>query len=48
MWFPVSYGGEFDVRGLFFYKRAMSVALTNGDFHKLDVNSRVAYAMDDK
>jgi hypothetical protein len=48
LWFPVSYGGEFDVRGLFFYKRAMSVALTNGDFHKLDVNSRVAYAMDDK
>ncbi len=48
LWFPVSYGGEFDVRGLFFYKRAMSVALTNGDFHKLDVNSTVAYAMDDK
>ena len=48
LWFPVSYGGEFDVRGLFFYKRVMSVALTNGDFHKLDVNSSVAYAMDDK
>jgi hypothetical protein len=48
LWFPVSYGGEFDVRGLFFYKRVMSVALTNGDFHKLDVNSTVAYATDDK
>jgi hypothetical protein len=48
LWFPVSYGGEFDVRGLFFYKRVMSVALTNSDFHKLDVNSTVAYAMDDK
>lgn len=48
VWFPVSYGGEFDVRGLFFYKRAMSVALTNGDFHKLDVNSHVAYLTDDK
>jgi len=48
LWFPVSYGGEFDVRGLFFYKRVMSMALTNSDFHKLDVNSSVAYAMDDK
>ncbi|MDR3700496.1 MAG: hypothetical protein P4L56_12710 [Candidatus Sulfopaludibacter sp.] len=48
LWFPVSYGGEFDVRGLFFYKRAMSVALTNSDFHKLDVNSTVAYATEDK
>lgn len=48
LWFPVSYGGEFDVRGLFFYKRVMSVALTNSDFHKLDVNSTVAYKMDDK
>ncbi len=48
LWFPVSYGGEFDVRGLFFYKRVMSVALTNSDFHKLDVNSTVAYATDDK
>lgn len=48
LWFPVSYGGEFDVRGLFFYKRVMSVALTNSDFHKLDVNSTVVYATDDK
>lgn len=48
VWFPVSYGGEFDVRGLFFYKRVMSVALTNADFHKLDVNSTVAYATEDK
>lgn len=48
LWFPVSYGGEFDVRGLFFYKRTMSVALTNSDFHKLDVNSTVAYATEDK
>lgn len=43
LWFPVSYGGEFDVRGFFFYKRVISVALTNSDFHKLDVNSTVTY-----
>jgi hypothetical protein len=44
VWFPVSYGGEFEVRVLFGYRRTMSVALVNSDFHKLDVNSTVAYA----
>jgi hypothetical protein len=46
VWFPVSYGGEFSVRGLFFYKRIMSVSLVNGDFRKQDVNSRILYSDD--
>jgi hypothetical protein len=46
VWFPVSYGGEFTVRGLFFYKRIMSVSLVNGDFRKQDVNSRIQYSDD--
>lgn len=46
VWFPVSYGGEFSVRGLFFYKRIMSVSLVNGDFRKQDVNSQVLYSDD--
>ena len=48
VWFPVSYGGEFEVRGLFLYRRTMSIAMTNSDFHKLDVNSRIAYQTEDK
>jgi len=48
LWFPVSYGGEFEVRGLFFYKRRISVSMVNSDFHRADVNSRVEYKMDDK
>jgi hypothetical protein len=46
VWFPVSYGGEFNVRGLFFYKRTMSVSLVNSDFRKQDVNSKIAYTDD--
>jgi len=46
VWFPVSYGGEFEVRGLFFYKRKISVSMRNSDFRKTDVNSTVVYATD--
>ena len=48
VWFPVSYGGEFEVRGVFVYRRTMSISLTNSDFHKLDVNSTIAYATEGK
>ena len=44
LWFPVSYGGEFEVRGLFFYKRTMTVSLANSDFKRADVTSNIAYA----
>jgi hypothetical protein len=46
VWFPVSYGGEFEVRGLFFYKRKISVAMQNSDFRKTDVQSTLVYAAD--
>jgi hypothetical protein len=46
VWFPVSYGGEFEVRGVFFYKRKISVAMVNSDFRKTDVQSTLAYATD--
>ena len=44
VWFPVSYGGEFDLHVLFFYKRTISVSMTNTDFRRVDVNSQVSYA----
>jgi hypothetical protein len=43
VWFPVSYGGEFEVRAVFFYKRKISVNLTNTDFRRTSVNSSVTY-----
>jgi hypothetical protein len=48
VWFPVSYGGEFKVRGLFLYQRTMTVSLVNGDFKKQDVNSSIAFMDDGK
>jgi hypothetical protein len=43
VWFPVSYGGEFEVRAVFFYKRTISVNMTNTEFHRANVNSTVSY-----
>ena len=48
LWFPVSVGGEFEFRAVFFYKRTMTVAVTNSDFRRADVNSSIAYATEDK
>jgi hypothetical protein len=47
VWFPVSYGGEFQLHVLFFYKRTISVSMTNTDFQRVDVNSLVRYSADD-
>jgi len=43
VWFPVSYGGEFEVRAVFFYKRKISVNMTNTEFRRANVNSNVTY-----
>jgi hypothetical protein len=43
VWFPVSYGGEFEVRAVFFYKRTISVSMVNSDFKRSSVNSTVTY-----
>jgi hypothetical protein len=48
IWFPVSYGGEFEVRAVFFYKRKISVAMTNTDFRHTQVDSRVTYVSQDR
>jgi len=46
VWFPVSYGGEFEVRMVFFYRRTISVSMTNSDFRRADVTSNIAYSID--
>src|ERR1017187_5457170 len=48
VWFPVSYGGEFEVTGLFLYKRTMSISLVNSDFRHTDVSSQIAFSKDEK
>ncbi len=48
LWFPVSYGGEFELRAVFFYRRTISISLVNSDFRRTEVTSHVAYAIEDK
>ncbi len=45
LWFPVTYGSEFEVRGLFFYKRTIALAATNSGFRKADVTSTVVFGL---
>ncbi len=43
VWFPVSYGGELEVRAVFFYKRTISVEMTAKNFRHADVKSSIAF-----
>jgi hypothetical protein len=43
VWFPATYGGEFYVRGLFLYKRNISLSVKNDDFRKTDVDSKITF-----
>jgi len=45
LWFPVTYGSEFEVRGLFLYKRTIALSATNRDFQKSDVTSSVTFGL---
>jgi len=46
IWFPAGFGGEFEVRAVFFYKRSISVNLKNSDFRRTDVVSSLAFDID--
>jgi hypothetical protein len=48
LWFPVSYGGEFHIRAVFFYARNMSISMVNSGFTRAKVSSRIAYDMSGK
>ncbi len=43
VWFPASFGGEFKVNVLFFFRRTMAINVKNGDFKRTDVKSDVAF-----
>lgn len=48
VWFPVSYGGEFELRAVFLYKRTISVNMVNSDFRRTNVTSNVTYVTEAK
>lgn len=43
VYFPVSYGGEFDVKAVFFYKRTFTISLENTDFRRGEAESIITY-----
>jgi len=43
VWFPVSFGTEFRVNALFFYKRIITASLKNSDFRRADVGTTIRY-----
>ena len=43
VWFPVSYGGEFMLKVVFFYKRNIAVAVKNSDFQRTVVSTRLTF-----
>lgn len=44
VWFPATYGTEFRVDALWFYKRTIVLSMENTEFQKTDVASTVRYA----
>lgn len=48
LWFPVSYGGEFHIRAVFFYARNMSINMVNSGFKRSKVASNIAYDVSEK
>lgn len=43
VWFPVSYGAEFEIKAVFFYKRKIAIALNNSGFKKGIVDANVTF-----
>ena len=42
-WFPATYGTEFKINVLFFYKRTISLSLESSDFRKTDTSSHIEF-----
>ncbi len=43
LWFPVTYGGELQVRALFLYGRTISLGSVHSDFRKADVKTSIDF-----
>jgi hypothetical protein len=43
LWFPVSYGGEFQLKALFLYGRKVGLSMQNSNFQRAQVVSKVSF-----
>ena len=44
VWLPVSYGGEFKIKVLFFYNRVATISLVNRGFRRTNVDSSIEFS----
>jgi len=47
VWFPATYGTEFQIDVLFFYKRTITMNLESTGFQKTDATSKIEYDLPD-
>jgi len=47
VWFPATYGTEFQIDVLFFYKRTITMNLESNSFQKTDATSKIEYDLPD-
>ncbi len=43
LWFPATYGSEFEIKALFLYKRRIAVSLRNSNFQRAQVSAKVTF-----
>jgi len=43
LWFPVTYGGEFKLKAVFFYSRRVGLSMQNSGFQRAAVDSKVSF-----
>jgi hypothetical protein len=43
VWFPATFGGEFSLNVLFFYRRSISINVKNSEFKQTDVHSKLEF-----
>jgi len=43
LWFPVTYGGEFKLKAVFFYSRRVGLSMQNSGFQRADVASKITF-----
>lgn len=43
VWFPATYGTEFQIKVFWGYKRTITMSMENTDFHKTDAQSTIQF-----
>lgn len=47
LWFPASFGAEFQIHAVYFFTRTITISMQNSNFRHADVQSRVSYGSEE-